>query len=79
MADPATVARPGTIVRRPRPLRCDLCATDNEQAKVLRFTLIRRAYQDGYPTTRAAGGINLCERCWRDTGGRRRGQGRRAE
>ncbi len=71
------------ILDEPTPIEltlpgCSICATAGE--KVLRFNLTRHAVipATGRYTSRGAGCIHLCERCWRaatreaDQHGRRR-------
>ncbi len=53
--------------REPLGNRCDMCA--ERRADVLRFGLVRRTRQpDGRQTSRGAGGIWLCRRCWQGLG-----------
>lgn len=71
--------RAGKAPTPPPDLRCDMCDIPAGEpsfrgpAKVLRFWLIRPSYRsDGRQTTRGAGALNLCQRCWETTAGRRR-------
>lgn len=51
-----------------KPSRCDICAVPVTSTKLRRFSMItsfRR--EDGRPTSRSCGIIDLCERCWRET------------
>lgn len=53
-------------------IRCDLCGISAAETKVLRFVLTRHMLIEGRETTRGFGSLDLCERCWSETAGRRR-------
>jgi hypothetical protein len=46
-------------------LKCDICArVDGVNARVQRFGLVKSVEIDGHRTSRGAGCIDLCNRCW---------------
>jgi hypothetical protein len=55
----------GPTFRDPEPPpSCDLCG--DEDKPLARFNLIARIRRaDGRPSSRGAGAVDLCERCWR--------------
>ncbi len=73
-----TLAVEPQLPRSPTPptRRCDLCSvTEGKGIRVIRFSLVARVFVPGKPrSSRGVGTILLCDRCWRNTGGRRRRQ-----
>lgn len=66
-------------------LRCDVCATwasdptpGRKRVRVLRFSLVRSIDVAGRHTTRGAGAIQLCERCWSHGPAKRQHRSRKA-